>query len=60
MKRLVLATALVLLAVPAQAAVVRLKILQPYQAGQDEGGLAAVKGRADIHPDGIFLELIST
>jgi hypothetical protein len=54
MKKLVLATVLVLLALPAEAAVVQLKILQPYQAGQNEGGLAAVKGRADIHPDGIL------
>ena len=54
MRMLILASALILLAVPAQSAVVQLKILQPYQAGQSEGNLAAVKGRADIHPDGIL------
>jgi hypothetical protein len=54
MKQLVLAAALVLLAAPAQAATMQLKILEPYRAGQEQGSLAAVKGRADIHPDGIL------
>ena len=49
-KLLLLAVTLAATATPALATR-RIQIVEPYRAGQDQGNLVAVRGRADIRPD---------